>query len=273
MKSNNNNNIKYGNTVFYLICTIIIAIIICIMISNFAFKNGMITCDNYILNTYLYIILAILLIFIIILLNDKTGCFNNLVYLIISSNKIISFAIIISILLALNYALFKTNPKNVIVSNIIWFLIMFMIGIILIPIIIIGNLNNVAIIAGVITILITIITGLISYYYSHLINYDWDKYLDISLYILIILLLLGSFFVYSKNIEMFVYAISILSIIIFTLLLLSNGKKIKENAEKCVDGKDVPNYPLESYSMILNIVNIFQNLIYILGGITKNDEE
>ena len=269
MKSNNNNKIKYGNTVFYLICTIIISIIICIMISNYAFKNGMLTCDNYILNTYFYIILSILIIFIIVLLNDKTGCFNNLVFLMISSNKFVSFAIIISILLALNYSLFNINPNNVVGSNVIWLLIMFVLGIIMIPIIMIGKLYDVATIAGVITILITIITGLFSYYYSNLISYDWDKYLEFALYLLIVVLIFGSFFVESKDAQMFIYVTSVIGIIIFTLLLLSNGKKIKENANKCVDGKSIPNYPLESYSMILNILNIFQDLIYILGSNSK----
>jgi hypothetical protein len=44
-------------------------------------------------------------------------------------------------------------------------------------------------------------------------------------------------------------------VVIFVLLLLSNHKKLKDNAEKCVDGQVVPNYPVESYSLIIKIVN------------------
>jgi FtsH-binding integral membrane protein len=61
----------------------------------------------------------------------------------------------------------------------------------------------------------------------------------------------------------FIYIISIISLIIFVLLLLSNHKKLKENSDKCIDGKVIPNYPLESYGIVIKIVNIFQDLIRI----------
>ena len=33
----------------------------------------------------------------------------------------------------------------------------------------------------------------------------------------------------------------------------------------CIDGKMVPNYPLESYGIFIKIVNVFQDLVRILG--------
>ena len=56
-----NNIITSSNALLKLFCTLTVTVIICILIGQYAFKNGMLTCDNYILNTYLYIILSILL--------------------------------------------------------------------------------------------------------------------------------------------------------------------------------------------------------------------
>ena len=70
------NNIKGSNTLIKLFCSLAIVVLICILIGNYAFKSGHLTCDHYVFNTYLYIILAIVLMFIVVLLNDQTGIFN-----------------------------------------------------------------------------------------------------------------------------------------------------------------------------------------------------
>jgi len=64
--------------------------------------------------------------------------------------------------------------------------------------------------------------------------------------------------------------ISLISLVIFILLLLSNHKKLKENADKCIDGKVVPNYPVESFGLFIKILNIFQDLIRILRTLKGN---
>jgi len=61
------------------------------------------------------------------------------------------------------------------------------------------------------------------------------------------------------------YAISIISLVIFVLLLLSNHKKLIENSDKCIDGQVIPNYPLESWRLVIKIVNVFGDLIRILA--------
>jgi hypothetical protein len=63
----------------------------------------------------------------------------------------------------------------------------------------------------------------------------------------------------------FIYVMSIASLIIFVLLLLSYFKTLKQNANKCVDGTMVPNYPLESWKLVIKMVNVFVDMIRILG--------
>ena len=275
--NNTNNNqminaITNSNVLLKLFCSLVIFVIICILISKYAFKNGILTCENYVLNTYLYIILSILLIFIVVLINDKFGLFNSfLIWM--SQGSILRivfiFIIILSILFGLLYALKTINPNNILASNAIWAGLILILGIFLVPTIWYGRLTDVVGLAGILTIIITMIVGYLGYYYGNeIVTFDWDKYLNIALMVLIITIMIGTFIISISNPDnmmMFYYIVSIISLVIFVLLLLSNHKKLKENSEKCIDGKVVPNYPVESFSIFIKMLNIFTDLIRILG--------
>lgn len=265
-KINMSNAITNSNVLLKLFCSLTIVVLICILIGKYAFKNGLLTCDHYIFNTYLYVILSILLIFIIVLINDQTGIFNSFLLLFTTSNTLIILILLLIILFALVYALQKVNPANIFASNMIWLLLILVLGITVIPVIWFGRLTNIVGLAGAITILITLVVGVAGYYYGDkIITFDWDKYLQYALYILIFTAFIGIFFISPKYIYTYFFVISIISLCIFVLLLLSNHKKIKENADKCIDGQVVPNYPLESFSIFIKMLNIFLDLIRILG--------
>lgn len=270
-----NNIISSSNALLKLFCTLTVAVIICIFIGQYAFKNGLLTCDNYVLNTYLYIILSILLIFIVVLVNDRFGLFNS--FLVWMSQGgiariVITFILLLCILFGLIYALqHSIDPNNIVLSNIVWLFIILILGIVLIPTIWFGRLNNVVGISGMLTILITIGVGYLGYYHGdQIVTFDWDKYLNIALIGLIIVIIIGSFTITDpKTMYIFIMTVSILSLIIFTLLLLSNHKKLKQNADKCIDGQVVPNYPLESFGIFIKMLNIFADLIRILGMLKR----
>lgn len=264
------NVIQGSNTLTKLFCCLTIVVLICILIGNYAFKNGMLTCDHYVFNTYLYIILGILLMFIVVLVNDQTGFFNSLIFWMSSGGMgriIITFIVLIVLLFGLTFALMAVDPKNILASNSIWLLLILLIGFLLIPTIWFGRLTDVVGLAGILTILITLAVGIAGYYYGDkIVTFDWDYYLNIALWILIAIIIIVPFFLSNgEQMYNFVLVVSFISLLIFVLLLLSNHKKLKENSEKCIDGKVVPNYPVESYGLIIKIVNIFQDLIRILG--------
>jgi hypothetical protein len=265
-----NNVISSSNALLKLFCTLTVAIVTCILIGQYAFKNGMLTCDHYVLNTYLYIILAILLIFIVVLVNDKFGIFNSLLLWMSQgtiARVIITFIIIICILFGLIYALNNVDPTNIVASNTLWASLILMLGIFLIPTIWFGRLTNVVGMAGMLTILITIVVGYVGYYYGNeIVTFNWDKYLNFALLILIVVMITGPLMITnSSTMIVFYYIVSIIALLIFILLLLSNHKKLKQNADKCIDGKVVPNYPVESFNIFIKMLNIFQDLVRILG--------
>ena len=265
-----NNIISNNDVLVKLFCTLIVAVVTCILIGHYAFKNGMLTCDNYVLNTYLYIILSILLMFMVILVNDKFGMFNSLLIWMSQGSRfrmIGAFILIIAVSIGLIITLQIIKPNNIVASNIIWLTLIIVLGISLIPTIWFGRLTDVVGLAGMLTILITIVVGFLGYYYGNeIVTFDWDKYLNIALLVLIVVVIIGMFTITNQNtMYIFYIIISIICLIIFALLLLSNHKQLKQNADKCIDGKVVPNYPVESFNIFIKMLNIFQELISILG--------
>lgn len=269
MTTRTTNKVPDNTLLLKIFCCLVIIVLICISIGHYAFKNGMLTCNHYVLNTYLYVILAIVLIFMLVLLNDKFGVFNSLLDMLYYKNSMpfLTVIIILLIFIALGYALAKINPQNIIASNAIWLMLVLLITIIILPVIYFGKATEVVGVAGLITVGIVIATGLLGYYYGDvIITFDWDFYLVIALIALIVVIILAPFFIRTATQAInFIYIISIISLIIFVLLLLSYNKKLKANAEKCIDGQVVPNYPLESWKLVIKIVNVFTDLLRILG--------
>jgi len=265
-----NNIISSSNALLKLFCTLIVAVVTCILIGHYAFKNGMLTCDNYILNTYLYIILSILLMFMVVLINDKFGLFNSLLAWMSqgpSYRIIVSFIFLLAVLFGLSITLQIVKPTNIVGSNMIWFTLVVTLGIFLIPTLWFARLTDVVGLSSMLTILITIVVGFLGYYYGNeIVTFDWDKYLNIALLVLVLVIFIGMFMIRNPaTMIMFYYIISIIGLIIFVLLLLSNHKQLKENADKCIDGQAVPNYPVESFNIFIKMLNIFQDLVNILG--------
>lgn len=265
------NKIQNSNILLKVFCTLIIIILVCIAIGKYAFKNGALTCDHYIFNTYLYIILAILLMFLIVLLNDQFGFFNFLIKWMMAGGGFMRFLIVLVIQLALiiglTYALHTIPAQNITASNGVWLALVVLFGLMLIPSIYIGRMFDVVGMAGIITVLIVIITGLLGYYYGDsIVRFDWDYYLHILMIIMIVVVVLGGLFIRNGDDSLnFLYIVSIIFLVIFILLLLSNHKRLKQNAEKCIDiNGQAPNYPVESWELVIKIYIVFKELINIM---------
>lgn len=263
-------SIENSNVLLKIFCTLVIVVLLCIAIGHYAFKNGLLTCDHYVFNTYLYIILAIMLMFLVVLLNDQYGFLNSLLMFMFSGSlvtAIISLILLFGLMIGLTYALIKIDPKNIALSNGIWLALVLLFGILLIPSIYLGRMTDVVGLASILTIVIVIVVGLLGYYLGDkIITFDWDYYLNIALWILIAVGFVSFFLITTLEGRMqLMYVISIISLVIFVLLLLSNHKKLKENSDKCIDGQVIPNYPLESWNLVIKIYIIFKDIINILA--------
>ena len=264
-------SIPDSNLLLYIFSCLAVIVIISILIGNYAFKNGLLTCDHYVFNTYLYIILAFMLMMLVILLNDKTGFFNSILMWMGSGSFIralLFLFIMIGILFGLSYLLVTIDPKNILASHSVWLALVLIFGIILIPIVWLGRILGVVAQAVLITIGITIVIGLLGYYYGDkIVTFDWDRYLMYALFAVIIVAFFAPMFINSpEDMITYIYVMSSVILVIFILLLLSNHKKLKENADKCIDGQVTPNYPLESWQLVIKIYQIFRSSLNILAA-------
>jgi len=212
-----------------------------------------------------------MLMMLVILLNDKTGFFNSILMWMGSGSFIRSLIILfimIGILFALTYLLVTIDPKNILASHTVWLTLVLFFGMLLIPIVWVGRIVGVVAQAVLITIGITIIIGLLGYYYGNkIVTFDWDRYLRYALFAVIIVSIIGPFLISRpEDWITFIYVISAAMLVIFILLLLSNHKKLKENADKCIDGQVTPNYPLESWQLVIKIYQIFRSTLNILAA-------
>lgn len=235
-------------------------LIILVNIYNKAFENNKPTCKDYILNTYLYIVLGIILITIMCLVNDKGQILISPLSLGLST--FISFILLIVIWIALMAGIYFLPPKYYGLIHILWVAAMYFLASIFYPMYKIGQELNVLIPSVLVTIAVVLTVSLIGYYKGDIFNFDLKKYLRYALIALIIGEILAYNFINDMNTLMNVTIVfAILGIIIFGLFLLAHTKDLKKRSEECVNA----NYPKESVKFIVSIINIISDVIRILA--------
>tara|TARA_Y100000816_G_C26101762_1_gene584179 strand:+ start:2526 stop:3314 length:789 start_codon:yes stop_codon:yes gene_type:complete len=235
---------------------IVVGVILVFMINNYGYNDGKMICDNYVLNSYLYVVLAFVIMGITVLVNNKL----NLVEKLGMIGFLLSF--ILSIVLII---VFKFVDKNDLFKlHLVWVLFFICLGYTLTITHMVYRNTNVLYTGYILTILVTIITGLFGYYYGQYIPKNIDNYLYGALILLIIVQLFGPLMV--KDLDNFTYITAFVGLIIFILLLLSYHKKMRNNAEKCTNDNALPNYPNEAMGLVIKIVNVLQDILRLLNG-------
>jgi FtsH-binding integral membrane protein len=243
------------NQFIYFLGLITFAIINILAINNYAYDaNGKVHCDNYVLNTYLYVMLGFIIMAMVILVDERFEIFSSILlkYGLLGMLGITIVMILFIILLR--------STQNQFLAHTYWFIVLVILGCLLsIPIQLYGMIDmNIIYIGFAITILITGVMGYIGYKYGKaFITTNFDNYLTWAL----ILLVLASFAGLFINIPNYWVYISIAGVIIFSLLLLSYNNKIRKNGETC----KVPNYPSESFGLIIKIANLLQDVLYLVA--------
>ena len=211
-----------------------------------AFVNGMPTCNDYTLNTYMYILLGLTTIFVVSkTLSDKG---------INVPNGLIAFIISIASLFAVMYI----NPKEIILNHAAWLTFLISIAMFIAPIYKKYNKN---VLTQTIVSTIFVVLGMTAVVYTkpELMNTSWNSVLAVALFSGIILELVNAFLIKNVGFQKFLtYAF----VILFSVFLLVDTKEIKERSKKC---KDTPDYPKGSLDVLMDIVNLFLRLLSLKG--------
>lgn len=243
------------NRILYFLGLATFAIINILAINNYAYDTkGNVQCDNYVLNTYLYVMLGFIIMATVILVDERFNIFTSL----IPQNKPLAFFCMLLVMIALTVLLMTTTSQ--IMSHVYWIIVLIVLGLVLsVSAQIYGNIdiNNVYI-AFIITIIVTAVMGFIGFKYGKsFVTQDFDKYLRWALIALIIASFIGIFL----NVPNLMLYLSIAGVIIFSLLLVSYNNRLRENAKTCI----TPLYPKESFGLIIKMANLLQDVMYLVA--------
>jgi|UniRef100_A0A6C0J926 FtsH-binding integral membrane protein len=233
----------------------VLALII-VKVYNTSFKGGKFTCDKYILNTYLYILLSLLLMSLqnIVMeqqhigLEDIFGRFKGFIGLII----------ILVLVIGLMFILLQTNPRNVVLKHTIWLAFIFVLGLLAYPSYLKTIKENTVIATLMTTIGILITFTIVAFLKPEWISLSWGP----TLVFLLISGMIGElcFYLFNKNEKqqpknkMFAYFF----IALFTIFILYDTKKIQVNAKICKES--TVDYINESLNIVLDVLNLFQKI-------------
>jgi FtsH-binding integral membrane protein len=230
-----------------LINYFLISVIICIILLFSAFNNFKLTCNNYILNTYLYLILSFFIVYIYLqLLNFyKINIKTTLAFL---GSFILTLILIVSITLL--------SPQQILLKHSLWLLFLGFIALSFQPLY--NRLNkNLIKSTFLATVLIATILSLFAQFFPNLISFSLGPILFIALLSVILVEILNIFFFKKEDSIKNQKWISIFCIFLFSLFILYDTKVLLLHQKTCI----IPDYINESLKLFLDMINMFVNLL------------
>ena len=257
----------------YLTILFIVIGVLSIIIFKSAFKNGIPTCNNYVINVYLYLALGISFVVLGSLYVEKlTNNFGivfkdhkNPDYEKYYKYSIISFLILLPLIII--FALFF---HNVFMSHILYLVITMLLGVLSLPLIKLEKYNkyvdDALLGTGAIFIFMTILYYLFPKFFTSTQGIVMSG-LIVGLFVIILINIINAFFLKNNSLDSFM---NYVALILFSIFVSYDTSLINTRAKLCVP-KNVeksmfnPNYPSEALNFVLDIMNIFQNLLSIYG--------
>ena len=223
-------------------------------IHKYAFIDKRLTCNNYILNTYLYIILSVLLMVVFVSLMEE-----KMLHLIPYLNiRRFPFWIFLATGIFVLVSTMNVDPNNIILKHLGWLGIVAFLSFGMLPVYLISKSTGIFHSTLFATFgMLTILTAL-AFYKPELISLTWGTGLLVLL-IAAIFLRLGLIFLAEPGAQTNNYQM-ILShaiVILFGFFILYDTKKLQVNAKTC----KIPDYINESIGLFLDIINVFANLV------------
>lgn len=224
---------------------------------NLSFKGGKFTCSRYILNSYIYVFMALVIIMLENIKLSELG-YKSLQDLPVLNKSWVMSLLFFILVLGTLYLVQNISPSRIILKHIIWLVFVLMMGLITLLFYNISKDNE-----SLHKVLLTLISILgifttIAFIKPEWISLKWGHILFFVLMAIISATLLNTFVFHSKKMLKYTAYISIL---LFTLMLLYDTKKMQINAKNCVDGK--ADYINESMNLFLDILNLFENLVIV----------
>jgi len=231
-----------------LLLTILIVITVFFIYTR-SFTNDIPSCNGYITNVYLYLLLGLLITAFSILFIAKRR------YPITSTKSLLFFAIAIISL----FTLFMVNPSNVLLNHAVWLAFILSFSISVYTIWRYSEYRGIFTNSLIITFLLTAGLTIVAYVKPDWIKLSWGSVLTIALLIGLLAWIVPIFFANVNEMRNYYKFLSAIFIFIFMMLILYDTKMLRIKAEQCT----VPDYPKDSLGLFLDIINLFSNVVML----------
>jgi FtsH-binding integral membrane protein len=228
-------------------------IFVCVVFSilNYAIKNRQFTCNRYILNTYLYIILTFNIMAIQLLLMEYNGIKFN--------PSLMLFIGIFILTLGSIVLLHKISPSKIILKHFVWLVFILFLGLIFYPMYTSFIDKKEMILSAILTTVVLFIgLSALAYLKPEYISLSWGPILLLLLIAGIIMELSLRFIMNKGNSRSKWFRVmSYFFIIVFMVFILYDTKRLQINAKNCV----IADYIKESLGLFLDVFNIFVRIL------------
>ena len=238
----------------YVLFTIMCFLIV--NIYNTAFKGGKFTCNRYILNTYIYILLSLVIISVENILLEHNKVSLNTIFS--GFTGILGIFLFFFISIGLLILVMSISPKKVITKHLTWILLILVFGLCAYPSYLKTIKDN--------TVLITLFSTIAILLLFTIIAFLKPEWISLSIGPILLFLLLGGiiaelcFMIFNgnKNAPYKRKGLSYFFIGVFNLYILYDTKQLQVNAKNCKD--TTVDYINESLGIVLDALNLFQNI-------------
>jgi len=255
----------------YVTITLITIVCFSVFIYKSAFKNGRPTCNNYVINVYLYLALGIGFVTLGSLLIDYfTNNFGTLFKSPKDANfsKYYKFSIASFILVFIGIFMMHSLYHNVMGSHVFYIIIAMLLSGMIMPLIKLERYNMYVDDALLGTAIIFLGMSLLYYLFPKFFNSTYGFMmmgLLVALFAIIVINLINIFILKNKDLFSF---INYIVLVLFSLFVSYDTSAINMRSKTCISNKKSPfnpNYPFEALNFVLDLLNIFQSLLIAYG--------
>ena len=241
---------NFDKSLISISCFVLLLLVLLYTIAINSFEKGKFTCNKYLLNTYLYIILT----FNILIIINLTLEYNK-VQLPLSIPLLL---VLMFVNIGIIFLLHRIDPTQIVLKHLVWLIFVLIISLIVYPLYV-NSSKQVVISALFTTLFLTVVLSSIAYAKPEWISLSWGPILFFALLAVIVMELL-LLFLFRNNLgerSGLFRLISYVVILIFMGFILYDTKRLQINAKECVKA----DYIKESLKLFLDILNIFVRLV------------
>ncbi len=230
-----------------------LSVLIIYFILQKSFVGDKFTCNNYILNSYLYINLALIIVALVVILMDQNPLLS------IDGFRGWRFIMLIIGMFGLLIATMITNPNRVVVKHMLWLGFILLMGIMMYPIYYRTKQANTFLIVLMTTLVLVFGLTMLAFYKPEMILLSWGTGLFVALIVGVIFNIMLLFFGRGASANKMMVMLSYGFILLFSLYILHDTKKLQVNAKICVK----PDYINESMGIFLDVINLFSRIGHV----------